>query len=169
MRFGAFLSILLVLVSVSTSVAQQARTVTNVDLEKYRQQRLKAEKDYEENYARLGFPSPEELQKQIEKSRVEREELSSRLAAERIERERAEAARAYAESLSVQNVYVLPGGQSNGRFFYGYQNWYFPRGRFRPYVQYGPPITAGNGIPINTNIWYPPVRPAQRPLRFVRP
>ena len=48
--------------------AAQTKTVTNSDLEKYRQKRLQAERDYRENYAKLGFPSPEELERQIEQA-----------------------------------------------------------------------------------------------------
>ncbi len=66
----------------------QARTVTNADLEKYRHARLEAEKDYNRNYAKYGFPSPEELQKQLDKNKTERDALSARLANERIEQER---------------------------------------------------------------------------------
>ena len=39
----------------------QTRTITNADLEKYKQKRLAAEKELRENYRELGFPSPEEL------------------------------------------------------------------------------------------------------------
>ncbi|MGI8556207.1 MAG: hypothetical protein ACR2LT_07620 [Pyrinomonadaceae bacterium] len=41
--------------------AQATRTITNADLEKFRQKREQAERDYNENYQRLGMPSPEEL------------------------------------------------------------------------------------------------------------
>lgn len=61
----------------------QTKTVTNSDLEKHRQKRLQAEREYRENYARLGFPSPEELDRQIEQSRVERAELARQFEAER--------------------------------------------------------------------------------------
>jgi len=72
----------------SMSAAAQTRTVTNTDLEKFRQKRLEALRDYRENYVRLGFPSPEELEKDIEQSRVERRELAARLREENLERER---------------------------------------------------------------------------------
>ncbi len=69
----------------------QTKSVTNVDLEKFKQKRLQAEKDYRENYERLGLPSPEELDRRREQSQKENEELSARLRAERLERERIEA------------------------------------------------------------------------------
>ncbi len=51
------------------SSAAQTKSVTNRDLEKFRQKRLQTEREYRENYSRLGFPSPEELEKQNVESR----------------------------------------------------------------------------------------------------
>ena len=54
-----------IFITVSFASAQSAkRTVTNTDLEKFKQKRLNAERDLRENYEKLGFPSPEELEKQ---------------------------------------------------------------------------------------------------------
>ena len=89
----------------TSSIVAQNRTVTNEDLEKFRQKRLAAEKDLRENYERLGFPSPEELERQIEKSRVERSELSARLRAENLERERINLERQIAEDEARNNFY----------------------------------------------------------------
>ena len=74
--------------SVSSLTFAQTKTITNADLEKHRQKRVQAEREYRENYKRLGFPSPEELERQIEESRIQREELSARLQAEKEEQER---------------------------------------------------------------------------------
>lgn len=148
MKFKAVLwaSVVLFLAAVP-AFSQRARTVTNMDLEKYKQQRLKAEKDYAENYQRLGFPSPEELQKQIEKSRVEREALSARLTAERLQREQIEADLAEAARLSVQdNVYFVPSGGGGG--YFGWPYGYFPSSRFPRSRQYNWPGRIGNGQPI---------------------
>lgn len=74
---------------VTTNVtAAQTKTVTNLDLEKHRQKRLQAEREYRENYQKLGFPSPEELDRQIEQDRIERSALAERLRNEELERER---------------------------------------------------------------------------------
>ncbi|MBC7798227.1 MAG: hypothetical protein H7Z37_15250, partial [Pyrinomonadaceae bacterium] len=89
----------------AASASAQNRTVTNEDLEKFRQKRLSAERDLRENYERLGFPSPEELEKQIEQSRVERTELSARLRAENLERERITLERQIAEYEARNNIY----------------------------------------------------------------
>jgi hypothetical protein len=102
------------------SVVGQTRTVTNADLEKFRQERLKAEKDYRENYAKLGFPSPEELQRRSEQSSKETSELAAKFRAEerqqRLDAERNRRAAQYG------NVLVLntPGRQYSSPYFYSY-------------------------------------------------
>jgi hypothetical protein len=53
------------------------RSVTNADLEKYRDQRLRAENDLRENYATLGFPSPDELQRRNEERDKRIDQLTS--------------------------------------------------------------------------------------------
>ena len=58
-KTAVFLSFIL---AFSFSAFAQTKTVTNADLEKFRQKRLQAEREYRENYERLGFPSPEELE-----------------------------------------------------------------------------------------------------------
>jgi len=73
----------------TVSLAAQARTITNADLEKYRIERLTAEREYRENYAKLGMPSPTELERRCEQSRIEATKLSEKLRAEQLERERA--------------------------------------------------------------------------------
>jgi len=84
----------------SLAVFSQVKTVTNLDLETYKQDRLKAEREYRENYAKLGLPSPEELERRREQSRIETEQLSAKLRAARLERERIEAEREAAAALS---------------------------------------------------------------------
>lgn len=82
------------LIIIGSAVATaQSRTVTNTDLDKYRQPRIKAEQDLRENYERLGFPSPEERAKRDEASRKALIELSDKLRQERLERERIQAER----------------------------------------------------------------------------
>jgi hypothetical protein len=68
----------------------QARTITNFELEKYQQQRLTAEREYRENYKRLGFPSPEELDKQRDEDMKTRVALADQLRQARLEKERIE-------------------------------------------------------------------------------
>jgi hypothetical protein len=75
------------------SVSAQTRSVTNGSLEAYKQDRLKNEREYRENYERLGLPSPEEIGRRHEQSAKELAELSSKLRAEELERERASSQR----------------------------------------------------------------------------
>ena len=65
-QITVFLGLILAL---SSAAIAQTKTVTNSDLEKFRQKRLQSERQYRENYERLGFPSPEEL----ERKRIEDE------------------------------------------------------------------------------------------------
>jgi hypothetical protein len=74
-------------------VVAQDLTITNAEIEKFRQKRLAAEREYRENYAKMGFPSPAELEKQLEQDRLDNEKLAARLSQERVERERIEAMR----------------------------------------------------------------------------
>ncbi len=80
-----FLSALVL--GISSLTFAQTKTITNADLEKYRQKRLAAERELRENYREMGFPSPEEMERQNEKDRKETAELSQRLRQQRIERE----------------------------------------------------------------------------------
>lgn len=83
------------------STPAQSKTVTNADLVKYKQERLKAEADPRENYAKLAFSSPEELERRDALDTKERSELSARLHREELERDRIEAEREAAERLAV--------------------------------------------------------------------
>lgn len=80
----------LVSLTAVVSLAQARRTITNSDLERYRQQRLTAERELREEYSRLGFPSPEEMLRRDMDSQQQMLELSTRLKSERLERERME-------------------------------------------------------------------------------
>ena len=76
-------SILLFLIFVTANlcVAQTARkTVTNTELERYRQERVRSEAEYRANYKKLGMPSPEELEQQRIESRRQAEENLRQLA-----------------------------------------------------------------------------------------
>ncbi|MGI8787312.1 MAG: hypothetical protein ACR2HG_06085 [Pyrinomonadaceae bacterium] len=166
------------------SASAQNQTVTNEDLEKFRQKRLAAEKDYRENYEKMGFPSPEELNKQIEQSRVERRELAARLRAEKLQSERLDLQRQIAESeanshnlqLQLENSSRSDDDNyySNYGFngFYNFPNFGFPayrsnrfnRGNFRNnrrgnyYNQ--PRVEYRNNLPV---ILPPPPRPIFAP------
>lgn len=72
--------VLLVLIStlLGISVFGQANTVTNADLEKFRQKRLAAERELRENYRELGFASPEERARQQERADRDRSERADK-------------------------------------------------------------------------------------------
>ena len=150
----------------------QTKSVTNAELEKFRQKRIQAEKDYRENYAKMGFPSPEELERQIEKSRVERDELSARLTAERLQREKVEAERTeivrYNDQIRYFNsntsILTDPGYYSSypNTIVFGRR---FPRHRPN---QYDYPVNIGNGIPIVNYYGYPTVRTVRPGSRWLR-
>ena len=162
----------------SASAVAQNRTVTNSDLEKFRQKRLEAERDYRENYERLGFPSPEELEKQIEQSRRERSELSARLRAENLERERLNIERQLIESEARRDNFqpqtdYYPEYQENGFSGYvpdgfynygnfGYRNNRFYRRNYRGNHRAMPTIDYRNNLPV---IIKPPVYTTLSPVR----
>lgn len=137
--------------------AAQNKTVTNSDLEKFRQKRLEAARDYRENYEKLGFPSPEELERQIEQDKKERSELAGQLRRESIERAKTAKEEAFLQAQieilrSQSAVQNYPNGQNGNGFystgylgsqpFYGYQNYnyssgYYYNNRFRRHRGFG--------------------------------
>ncbi len=88
----------------ANSALAQTRTVTNSDLEKFRQKRLQAEREYRENYEKQNLPSPEELARRREQSRIENEETLIRLKEQRTENEYGFAARANALRSEIASV-----------------------------------------------------------------
>jgi hypothetical protein len=125
--------------------AAQTRTVTNSSLQKFQERRLAAERDYRENYARLGLPSPEELDRQRDLDMAARIELAEQLRRARLEKERLElerrnldleaAALSNVDQAVDQGVYYgggyiggFGGFYSGGRF--GRRGGFFPNRRF---------------------------------------
>jgi Spy/CpxP family protein refolding chaperone len=102
--------ILSLIVSVS-AFAQTTKTVTNQDLEKFRQKRIESEKQLKEKYAQMGFPSPEELARQNARKRAEFEQYSDELRRQRIQSQndiiaQANALRAEIASINAQINYL---------------------------------------------------------------
>ena len=166
-RWFLFLCIFAIL---AISAFAQTRTVTNFELEKYRTQRVQAETDLRENYAKLGFSSPVERAKRDEAQRKENQQLAERFERERLEQESADAAARQAAYGSQQtygpgSAYPVLG---NDGYYYSYGNTYGNRNRFRGgFRQQGSPgyfaggafwpTPSGGGQPIF--IVRPPVRP----------
>ncbi len=149
------------LLTVTVASAQSSRPITNLDLQKYRDSRIAAEKELRENYETLGFPSPEELERRREKSRVETEELAAKLRTDRIEQERLDAQRErMSRSVTVYNRDVVRQNDlylSNGYYYSPYVNRY-PR----PRTQGQPGYFAGG------QFWPTGQAAKPRPL-FIRP
>ncbi len=165
---------------IAASASAQTRTVTNEDLEKFRQKRVAAERDLRENYERLGFPSPAELEKQIEQSRIERSELAARLRAENLESERLDLERQRAaneaRSFNYQNQNRNNSPRSDDYFynypsngFFSFPNFDFPNNRYnrggfgnRNRRNFGnqPRVEYRNNLPV---IMQPPPRPILAP------
>src|SRR5688500_9745744 len=82
-----------------------ARTVTNADLEEFKMERLLAEQDFRKNHQKMGFPSPEELERQRRQDAKDRTDLSAQLRRERIEKERVdvERGRAFLEAARIES------------------------------------------------------------------
>jgi len=97
MRFR-IIALMCFVFALSTSLAAQSRVITNADLEKYRLERLKADREYRENYEKLGMPSPEELARRRDQSRIEADQLSAKLRDAELERERLDIQRGYYSS-----------------------------------------------------------------------
>lgn len=111
----------------------QTRTVTNDNLEKFRVRRVQAEREYRENYQRLGLPSPEDLEKQREQNRKELAELSARLQAENFEREQRQREEEYRQA---QILYLRGSGNQYNQGAYN-GNGYYSSGFIGAYPYYG--------------------------------
>ena len=98
----------------------QVRTITNASLEKFQQKRLAAERDYRDNYARMGFPSPEELDRQREADMKARLELAEQLRQARLEKERLELERQSLALETAQFEYQTEVDEYDGGLYGGY-------------------------------------------------
>jgi len=115
--------------------AAQTKSVTNADLDKYRQERLKAEQEYRENYARLGLPSPEKLARQRDENSVETEKLAAKLRTERLEKERLNAEHEMQLRDSTPIFQYVPVVSENQYILSAYSTGY---GRYRRFLFYRP-------------------------------
>jgi len=113
----------LVCLGLAGVVSAQTRTVTNMDLEKYRQQRIQADREYRENYERLGMPSPNEIEQRLAAKRAEMERLSDKFRTERLESERIAAQQQQAAA-------VVSAGTAVDSNYYAPDNdgWYYSQG-----------------------------------------
>lgn len=157
----------------------QTRTVTNADLEKYKERRVKAEQALKEYYARQGI-TEEELAKREAAEAKDREELSARLRATRVAEEQSRYQQQLnAREAAMPQVNFVIGQQPQGYIYPGY--YYYGN---RWYPRRGVQGHFGNGVgwratPMGivyepgsrpSSIWGPPTpaprRPAWRPIRI---
>ena len=165
---------LLLVVFIGSMVAAataQTKVLTNSDLEKYRLEREKAEREYRENYAKKGFPSPEELDKRRRQNEIENQEYVIRLNEQIRAAENAAAQRrtsyvyyTYAPTEAGEQVVNYPYLWSYGRGFntpartVTTQPGYFAGGQFWP-----TPVRTPTPVLIHPAVRMPPKPPRKNP------
>ena len=159
MKTALTLSLLLTVFAGLSAFGQ--RDITNADLEKFRVKRVQAEREYRNNYEKMGFPSPEELQRQLEKSMADRFALAERLASDEMERERIaidrERVGVERENLALQRETMWARQQElaysstvyGGYYGSGYSlpGFNIYRGRYRNGIPFAPRVNFWNGSP----------------------
>jgi protein involved in sex pheromone biosynthesis len=128
---GLALSAIFILAVCASAQNNSAKTITNTDLEKYRQQRVKADDEYRRTYAAKGLPSPEELEKREEERQKRLFEFSDQLASERRQREYLELLAAAAANGANNESQVIYLAQDNDGGFYPVSVGSFGKTRFR--------------------------------------
>lgn len=125
----------------SAAQSKAVRTVTNTDLEKYREARVKADEDYRQNYARLGRPSPEELERWEAERQKRLTELSRQVQTQRRQEEYFQLLKALAAANDEPQISYL---QSRSEVYqFGYAPFVFRGGRshfFRTRTGFGPNV-----------------------------
>jgi len=155
-----FLSCTVFIAIFAISALSQTRTVTNNDLAQYRDKRLAAERELREDYARLGFPSPEIRAARDVESAKRLTELSLRLRSERLEKERREAERSLVYVPYQRDVIV-----TNSQPFYSNFYWRYPSRYYQGSRQYQQPGYFAGGMFIPTGPRTPPQPVFIRPRR----
>ena len=157
--------------SMAAATAAQTRVLTNSDLEKYRLEREKSEREYRETYVKKGFPSPEELDKGRRQNEIENQEYLIRLAEQLRAAENAAAQRRnsyvyyiYAPSEAGEQVVNHPYLWSYGRGFstpartVTTQPGYFAGGQFWP-----TPVRTPTPVVTQPPVRMPPKPPRKNP------
>ena len=121
------LCIAILSLAAAVSTLAQTKTVTNADLERFRVPRVESEKKLREDYAKMGFPSPAEIEKLNAERRFRMEQYSTELSARRTETQnelitRANILRTQIASIDAQINYLRGQGNSynNQSFVYSY-------------------------------------------------
>ncbi len=127
------LAIVILSLAAAVSAYAQTKTVTNADLEKFRAQRVEAEKNLRAEYARKGFPTPEQVEAESEQRRARMEKYSDQLRQQRLQSEngilaQADALRTQIASIDAQINYLRNQGGSYNNQSFVYSNGYIPYG-----------------------------------------
>jgi len=132
-------TIVILSLAAAVSAFAQTKTVTNADLEKFRAQRIESEKNLRAEYARKGFPSPEQIERQNQQRRAELEQFSDQLREQRLQSEngilaQANTLRTQIASIDAQINYLRRsgGGYSNQGLTYLDQGFIYSGG-YAPY------------------------------------
>lgn len=158
MKANTAVFVLIMLASAAFAFGQRP-TVTNETLEKYRQQRLAAEKDLRENYEKLGFPSPEEREARDKASREKFDEITAKLREDEIERQRTQPV---ANTIVERTIQVgRPEYRAYGLAPAAIWGYSAPRGRIYNRRFYTQPYHVSGG-----SIW--PVGPATKPRPLIQ-
>jgi len=130
------LAIVILSLASAFSVFAQTKTVTNADLEKFRAQRVESEKNLRAEYARKGFPSPEQIERQNSERRAALEQYSDQLREQRLQSEsgilaQANALRTQIASIDAQINYLRRNGGGYNSQSLIYSSGYAPYGSRR--------------------------------------
>jgi len=129
------LCILILSLACAFSAFAQTKTVTNSDLEKFRQQRIESERKLKERYAEMGFPSPAQIERQNAERRAEMEQYSDQLREQRIYAQNDIIAQANALRTQIADVEAQINYLRNQGGAYYNQPYIYSYG-YAPYVSY---------------------------------
>jgi hypothetical protein len=133
-----YLFLLCLVTMAAMSASSQTKTLTNEGLAKYRVEREKGEREYRENYAKLGFPSPAELEKRREENAAINHGFVARLLDERAEAEKAENRQRATRAVYIPQFYVQDSEPAYGGVGYGYYGGRYRSGQpVQKYIQPG--------------------------------
>ena len=157
------LLLLSLIFSITAIAAAQTRTVTNAELEKFRQKRLAAEKDYRETYAERGLPSPQELEKQVADDKQRWAERWAQIEKEKFDLDRYAQPQMQILLVNPTSEYLVPPTYSNsaGSNFY-VSTPYFNSGGYYNWRRYRSNNTRRSNYWRNNTL--PPIRPP-KPIR----
>ncbi len=133
--------LLILFLSLLTAISAfgQTKTVTNSDLEKFRQQRVESERKLQTDYAKLGLPSPAEIERRTRQSRAEFDQYSDQLRQRRLITQNDFAVQANLLRSQIISVDAQISYLSRQTTNYSNQNYGYSSGYSYGYAPYGYP------------------------------